>query len=91
MGQLSLSRNYHDTIAIIAPCACYSKYHHYHTPLGVIMMIVRYVIAFSLQTPAFTTSTFTKTLSANAGVYTCVYTPCLHLYTHKIINKGEQL
>ena len=90
MSQLSLSPNYHDTIAIIASCACDSNYHHYHTPLGVIMMIVRYVIVFSLQTPLFTTSTFDQTLSTNIGVYTHVYTPCLHLYTHQIINKGAQ-
>jgi len=90
MHQLSLSRNYHDTIAIIGPCVGYSNYHHYHTPLGVIMMIVRYVIAISLQTPLFNSSIFDQTLSTITGVFTSVYTPCLHLYTYQLNLQGEQ-
>jgi len=86
MSQLSLSWSYHDTIAIIALCACYSNYHHYHTPLGVIVMIVRYVIAVSLYLTTQTSLQIHKFISTNIGVFTYVYTPCLHLYTHK----GEQ-
>lgn len=70
MTDYHLSLNYHDTIVIIGSLSITGNYHHYHTPLGVIMMIMPMPI-----------DQMHKESNYQTGMYTNVYSPCLQTYT----------
>jgi hypothetical protein len=70
---------YHDVIAIGPIVSTSLDYHHYHTPLGVIVMIRRWFPVWSCWLGKGPSARFVNVTQAE--VSTNVYACCLRLYT----------